>query len=291
MSKNPLVYLAQPIDFGKANAALVNDVVLAIRDADIPVYNPLGAFVVGGAPSGVVNSINQAAMDAATGAVAFLPSDVRSIGVPTEIGYLLDHGAPVLLVTDLDKTSWVVAGWSENPLCIVAELDSLSVEARLGDLIDLMIDQAANRRTVDGIVFEAKHPDAILPTKGYELDAGFDLYTVEDAVIPARGQGKVSVGVAVDIPEGMWAQITGRSSTLAKLNLMVAPTTGVIDEEYTGELFAPIVSVNDNDVVIEKGTRVAQLILHYAPGQKYAPVWGTCRDKARGSAGFGSTGR
>jgi deoxyuridine 5'-triphosphate nucleotidohydrolase len=97
--------------------------------------------------------------------------------------------------------------------------------------------------------------------------------------------------VAVDIPAGLWAQITGRSSTLQKLNLMVAPTAGVIDEGYTGELFAPVVSNSDSPVYITKGQRIAQLILHEAPGQRYVPAWGVCRDKTRGANGFGSTGR
>lgn len=290
---NVLAYIARPIDLGRADDAIVNHAINELVDAEIPCYNPLGAFRVGGEPSGVINQINKAAMDAASCAVAFLPGDAKTIGVPSEIGYLLDHGVPTLIVTDLDKTSWVVAGWSEQPHALLAELDPFSIAAGVSDLIDLMIDSraATYRHTAEGIVFEQKHPNATLPTKGYKLDAGYDLYTVEDVVIPARGQGNVSVGVACDIPEGMWAQITGRSSTLKKLNLMVAPTTGVIDEEYTGELFAPIVSVNDEDVTIKAGERVAQLILHYAPGQQYAPVWGVCRDKARGSNGFGSTGK
>lgn len=287
---NNLIYVARPIDLGRANPDLVRDTIKVLNYADLTVYNPLGAFSVSGTPNGAINQVNQAAMDAAAGAVAFLPSDARSIGVPAEISYLLSKNTPVLIVTDL-LNSWVVAGWAENPQVSVATLDLDSINAGIDNLLDAILVNTSNATLAKGIVFEKKHENAILPTRGYDLDAGYDLYTVEDVVIPARGQGKVSVGVACDIPEGMWAQITGRSSTLAKLNLMVAPTTGVIDEPFTGELFAPIVSINDEDVLIKAGERVAQLILHHAPGQKYAPSWGICRTKARGDRGFGSTGR
>src|SRR5690606_41883181 len=101
----------------------------------------------------------------------------------------------------------------------------------------------------------------------------------------------VSCGGGVAMPEGVWAQITGRGSALQKLNGMVAPSAGVLDEGYTGELFAPVVSISDSDVIIESGQRIAQLILHHAPGQDFKPAWGTVRSKARGSNGFGSTGR
>lgn len=285
-----LVYLARPIDLGTMNQLLPDYAVGELQALGLTSYNPEGAFNVGGDPSGVISRVNQTAMETATGAVAFLPSDAPSVGVPAEISHLLGAGTPTVIATDLGAKSWVVAGWAANTSACVVELTEVGVSSGIDWLTEQMANATPAGCKVDDIVFERKHPAAILPTKGYTLDAGFDLYATEAVTIPARGQGLVSCGIAVDIPAGMWAQITGRSSTLSKFNLMVAPTVGVIDEQYTGELFAPIVSINDEDVKIEAGQRIAQLILHEAPGQRYAPSWGVCRDKARGSAGFGSTG-
>lgn len=289
---NDLIYLAHPIDLGRAQPDLIEYAIGELQALGLPSYNPLGAFNVAGKPSSVINRVNEAAMDTATGAVAFLPSDARSVGVPAEIQYLITHGTPVLVLSDLGSTSWVMAGWAGGTFSDVYDLSEEGVSAGFDWLISKMAEiETSGFSEPEQVVFEKKHQGATLPTKGYDLDAGYDLYAVEAVTIPARGQGQVSCGVAVDIPEGMWAQITGRSSTLKNLNLMVAPTVGVIDEEYTGELFAPVVSISDTDVVIEAGQRIAQLILHHAPGQEFRPTWGVTRNKARGSNGFGSTGR
>lgn len=289
---NNLVYLAHPIDLGRANPGLIDYTIGELQAMGLPSYDPLGAFNAAGTPSGVIQRVNEAAMLAASGAVAFVPNGVQSVGVPFEISYLLSHGKPTLVVTDLGSRSWVMASISNHVFGSVVDLSEEGVSAGLEWLRSQMAYFAtAPADHVEPIVFERIRPEATLPTQGYETDAGYDLYAVESVTVPARGQVSVSCGVAADIPDGLWAQITGRSSTLKKYSLMVAPTTGVIDEGYTGELFAPVVSLNNEDVKIDAGQRIAQFILHEAPGQRYRPTWGVCRTKDRGSNGFGSTGR
>lgn len=287
-----LIYVARPIDLGRAKPDLVNYAIGELQALGYTSYDPLNAFNVAGKPTGVINKVNEAAMDAATAAVAFLPKDAASVGVPAEIGYLSAHGKPVAILSDHDA-SWVVSGWRSGDWTAVYDL----TEDGISSAVDWMNTELC-RRQVDGffqvadpIIFEKVTDTATLPTKGYADDAGYDLYTSEDVFVPARGQAMVPCGVKVDIPEGMWAQITGRSSTLQKRNLMVAPTAGIIDEGYTGELFAPVVSISDVPTYIRSGERLAQLILHHAPGQSYTPTWGKVRAKERGSNGFGSTGR
>lgn len=295
-----LCYLAEPVDFGSVPGELVQETEGQLAAMGWTTYRPKTAFAAGSKrPNGTISRINKAAMETARVAVAFLPSDVRTVGVPAEIGFFQARNTPVLLITDLGCDSWVVAGWADDTetnievvppdtASVTAGLDWLQDRARLLAELEEFGQQAAG---IEPVVFEKHVPTATLPTKGYTDDAGFDLYAAVDAVIPARGQAMVSCGVAVDIPEGMWAQITGRSSTLKKHNLLVAPTVGVIDEGYTGELFAPVVSISDEDVLVSKGDRIAQLILHHAPGQNFRPVWGRVRNKERGSNGFGSTGQ
>lgn len=288
--KSNLIYIAHPIDLGRAKPDLIEYAIGELQVLGLTSYNPLGAFNVAGRPSGVINAVNEAAMRTSTGAVAFLPKDVASVGVPFEIAFLQSNGKPTLILTDQD-TSWVVAGWRDHPTTAVYELSEEGISAGLDWLTDAMSMCPADPDGPEPIVFEKKKEGATLPTRGYRSDAGYDLYAVEDVLVPARGQADVSCGVAVDIPEGMWAEVRGRSSTLKHLGLMVAPTVGVIDEGYTGELFAPVVSVNEDPVKIEAGQRIAQLILHHAPGTDFRPVWGVTRQKDRGANGFGSTGR
>lgn len=284
-----LIYLAHPIDLGRVEPGLIEYAVGELQALGLPSYDPMHAFNVAGSPSGVINQVNQAAMDTATAGVAFLPRDVQTVGTPAEVGYMIARAKPVLILSD-HEVSWVVQGWRDTLFTDVYELTEEGISAGLDWLRDRMSALAADIPQVEPIIFEKTAIDAILPTKGYSDDAGYDLYASEDVTVPARGQALVPCGVKVDIPAGMWAQITGRSSTLSKHNLMVAPTVGVIDEGYTGELFAPVVSISDQDVHITKGQRLAQLILHIAPGQDYTPAWGVVRNKERGSNGFGSTG-
>ena len=112
---NHLVYLAHPIDMYRLDnieRQCLNWVITGLQGSGLPVYHPAEAFHIGGAPSDVVSRVNTAAMDVSTGAVAFLPSKAKSVGVPAEVEYLLNRAKPALLVTDLEPTSWVVAGWA-----------------------------------------------------------------------------------------------------------------------------------------------------------------------------------
>lgn len=288
--RSDLIYLAHPIDLGRAAPDLIEYAIGELQALGLTSYNPLGAFNVAGQPSGVINKVNEAAMRTATGAVAFMPKDVASVGVPFEVAFLQTHSTPTLILTD-QKSSWVVAGWREHETTGVYDLSEEGISAGIDWLTNAMSFVTIDPHGPEPIVFERKKAGAVLPTRGYASDAGYDLYAVEDVLVPARGQADVSCGVAVDIPEGMWAEVRGRSSTLKHLGLMVAPTVGVIDEGYTGELFAPVVSVNDEPIKIEAGQRIAQLILHHAPGTEFRPTWGVTRNKARGANGFGSTGK
>lgn len=287
MSK--LCYLAHPIDLGRADPESLEFVIGQLQADGVKSYDPLNAFNVTGHPDGLISRVNHAAMEASTGAVAFLPSGTQSIGVPAEIDRLLGMGRPVVIVTDLLNRSYVVAGWAENPNCHVVGMDSTSLTLGVGWLLDRMEDSTAAPTKSQTIVFGQVAEGATLPTRGYATDAGYDLYTVGDHTVQPGEFVDVPCGVSVDLPDGTWGQITGRSSTMRVRGLHVVQ--GVIDEEYTGPLYAGVKNMNDEPVTIAHGERVAQIILHEATGQKYVPEWGVPRQKERGSNGFGSTGR
>lgn len=132
-------------------------------------------------------------------------------------------------------------------------------------------------------------PQHILPTRGYADDAGLDLYVSQDVEIGPHQFVDVPCGVKADIPQGLWAMITGRSSTLRARGLFVS--TGVIDAGWTGELFAGVQNLTPHTVRVSAGDRLAQLILLPAPVTGYEPTWGKVPEKERGTRGFGSTGQ
>lgn len=131
-----------------------------------------------------------------------------------------------------------------------------------------------------------------VPAYGYPGDAGMDLAVcfspgVLSAVLEPGQSLDLPTGIKVELPEGYWGRITGRSSTLRKRGLFV--NEGVIDQGYRGELFVYVTNRTDHPVWVEHGDRLAQLIL--APVVR-ADIRGvaTVAESARGDKGFGSTG-
>lgn len=132
-------------------------------------------------------------------------------------------------------------------------------------------------------------PNAQLPTKTYNDDAGFDLYVAETTVIAPGEFVDVPLGVSVGLPPGVWARITGRSSTLRRLGLLV--NEGIIDTGYTGPLFAGVFNVGVYSVSVTKGDRIAQLILHENTTGRFSAVAVDGHPETeRGVSGFGSSG-
>ena len=126
------------------------------------------------------------------------------------------------------------------------------------------------------------------PTKAYEGDAGWDLYTSQDITFPSNSFTNVPTEIAVALPAGIWGHLLGRSSTIRRYNLRVEPA--VIDNGYRGELFIGVWNHNMEPITLEAGSRIAQLVLaEIVPVQwnevKRLPV------SERGWAGLGSSGR
>jgi dUTP pyrophosphatase len=133
------------------------------------------------------------------------------------------------------------------------------------------------------------HPDAVLPgyAHGPLEDAGLDLRAIERIVLtPGVAQG-VPTGLAIELPPGYEAQVRPRSGMALKHSVTV--NFGTIDPGYRGEIRVIMFNLSGADYVIEKGDRVAQLII-----ARYEAIeWEEAElgDSARGAGGFGSSGR
>ena len=135
-----------------------------------------------------------------------------------------------------------------------------------------------------------KNETAQGPTQAHDDDAGFDLYVDGDWTVQPGQFVDISLGISVKLPGGTWGLLTGRSSTLRRLGLMV--TQGVIDCGYTGPLFAGVWNLTQFPVEVKHGDRIAQFIImpnvtESVVPQKVISLPGT----TRGSKGFGSSGR
>ena len=122
-----------------------------------------------------------------------------------------------------------------------------------------------------------------------EGDAGLDLYCVEDTVIPARSEKPVNVpaGIFVALPKGMWCDIRGRSSS-TKRGLVVVSCC--IDNGFRGELFSCVHNATNEDIIIKRGERVAQFIIHKINMPTIVEV-DELPASERGERGWGSTGK
>jgi dUTP pyrophosphatase len=132
-------------------------------------------------------------------------------------------------------------------------------------------------------------PDAILPSyaHGADEDAGLDLRALERVVLRPGAAQAVPTGIAIEIPTGYEAQVRPRSGLALKHSITV--NFGTIDPGYRGEIRVIMFNMGGADYTVEKGDRIAQLIV-----ARYESIdWeeGELGGSARGSGGFGSSGR
>lgn len=100
----------------------------------------------------------------------------------------------------------------------------------------------------------------------------------------------VPTGLAIALPEGHEGQIRPRSGLALRHGLTVLNSPGTIDEDYRGEVQVLLVNLGANEATIHHGERIAQLVI--APIMRLRPIAvDTLDGTARGSGGFGSTGR
>lgn len=141
------------------------------------------------------------------------------------------------------------------------------------------------------IEFIKTHSDAKLPTQAHSDwktgDTGYDLSSVEDVVIPARGSAVVPVGLKLAfIESGYWFKIEGRSGLGFKQGIQ--PHFGIVDNGYRGDLGVKLYNLTDVDVNLPKGKAIAQMVF-YPLVQVQMQFTEQARDSTRGENGFGSS--
>ena len=116
--------------------------------------------------------------------------------------------------------------------------------------------------------------------------AGADLICNETMTIGEK-VALVPTGTYVEIPDGYFGCLLPRSSTCIKHGLVLANSMGVIDSDYRGEIKCAFKNLTDSPVTIQKGERIAQLIILKFERLQY--VNGDLTETDRGEGGFGHT--
>lgn len=140
-------------------------------------------------------------------------------------------------------------------------------------------------------------PGARMPSKMTVGSAGFDLYAAESLEIPPTrcrpdgqaevGRALVSTGIVIELPPGTVGRVASRSGLSVKANVEVG--AGWIDSDYRGIVMVELKNFGSKPYKIERGDRIAQLVVLPIVDVELSPVTDT-KMTSRGVGGFGSTG-
>lgn len=140
---------------------------------------------------------------------------------------------------------------------------------------------------MQGLLRVALDDGAIMPERAHALDAGLDLFTPVDFVVPAHGYAFVDTGVHVELPWGTDGHVRSKSGLNRDFGITA---DGTIDEGYTGTVGVTLHNDGDDDHHFVCGNKIAQLVIEDI--HRPMPVLvSEIRGGDRGDNGYGSTGR
>jgi dUTP pyrophosphatase len=130
-----------------------------------------------------------------------------------------------------------------------------------------------------------------LPLKMTEHAAGFDLHAavMKSLVMKPRQIQLVACGFAMAVPHGYEAQVRPRSGLASRFGITMVNAPGTIDSDYRGEVQVPLINLGPKNFTIERGMRIAQMLIVPVPKVKLIEVDELDATK-RGHRGFGHTG-
>jgi dUTP pyrophosphatase len=135
------------------------------------------------------------------------------------------------------------------------------------------------------------HGDGLpLPKYATEDAAGLDIASAEELTLEPGERHAFATGFAIEIPPGYEVQVRPRSGLAIRHGITCLNTPGTIDSDYRGEVKVILINLGSEPFPVARGERIAQLVpapvlrAHFSEETSLA-------ETARGSGGFGSTGR
>ncbi len=134
--------------------------------------------------------------------------------------------------------------------------------------------------------------DIPLPSYSTKGSAGMDIRAaVENEIILEKGKvGLIPTNLSVEIPQGYEIQVRPRSGLALKHGIGILNSPGTIDSDYRGEIKIIMMNFSEENFVIKRGERIAQLVVSKAYSAKLIET-NNLNDSHRGEGGFGHTGK
>ena len=129
--------------------------------------------------------------------------------------------------------------------------------------------------------------DAFMPARAHTEDAGLDLHSPVDSIVPAGGSAVIDTGVDVELPAGTAGLLVSKSGLNVRYGLS---STGLIDAGYTGSIVVKLYNHSGVDYYVSRGDKVSQLVIVPVLLPELCEV-PELSSTPRGSGGFGSTGK
>ena len=137
------------------------------------------------------------------------------------------------------------------------------------------------------IRFQKILAEAIIPHYAHQGDAGMDIFSVEEDIIKAGERKNIRTGIKMELPEGFVGLVWDKSGLALKNGIKTM--AGVIDAGYRGEIGIVLVNLSGQDYKIEKGQKIAQMLIQKVERAEIEEVE-ELNETSRGAGGFGSTG-
>ena len=128
---------------------------------------------------------------------------------------------------------------------------------------------------------------AFIPVRAHGTDAGADLRSPIDTVVPAMGSRVIDTGVHIQLPHGYVGMLKSKSGLNVKYGIT---SEGVIDEGYTGQIMVKLYNHSNYPYTVMRGDKITQLVIIPCEYVDFDLV-DDMEDSERGDDGFGSTGK
>ena len=134
------------------------------------------------------------------------------------------------------------------------------------------------------------HPEAVLPSRAMDGDAGFDLCCVEGFTLPPGNRAAIGTGLALELPMGHAGLVLPRSGLALRNGIALVNSPGLIDSGYRGEIKILLLNTDPTEsFTAQAGDRIAQLLVVGYP--ELSTGWvDSLSETERSEGGFGSTG-
>ena len=134
-----------------------------------------------------------------------------------------------------------------------------------------------------------KISDVPTPSYAHKGDSGVDLHAAEDYVLKPMERKLIPTGLKLEIPYGYEGQVRPKSGLALNHGISHANAVGTIDSSYRGEIKVPLINLSNKSYKIEKGKKIAQLILAKVEEAVFEET-DKLEETTRNEGGFGSTG-